>query len=222
MLALQCFRKALPPVYPLLPAMPQHDLEKTIALVSYAQKGDTHALETLFSRYFPIVVRIAELRIGRRLRGNLEAEDIAQEALAEAFKNLASFEFRSEGSFKNWLARIVESRIADEARKNMAVKRGAGKVRRQTDLSKSTIGPQVMGVNSETPSMLARANELESRIEAALMSQLSERHREIIILRKLCCMDYPEILVAMDIAREGTARALHARAMKSLQSAINF
>src|SRR5262245_12995939 len=89
---------------------------ETILLVRAAQRGDAEALEALFTRYLPRVRQIVALRLGWRLRQLLEVDDIVQEVLLDAFQGLGQFEPRSEGSFRNWLARTVEREIVDTSR----------------------------------------------------------------------------------------------------------
>ena len=120
-----------------MPSDPQEpqDFDTTIHLVGAAQDGDRSAMERLFTRYLPRVRQIVALRMGRRLGRFMETDDIAQEALLKAFNGLDRFEHKSEGSFRNWLARCVECEIKDQVRKVDAKKRGAGKVYRFGDCS---------------------------------------------------------------------------------------
>jgi RNA polymerase sigma factor (sigma-70 family) len=196
------------------------DFEKTIALVAAAQRGDEQATECLFTRYYPIVLKIAEVRLGRRLRGNLEAEDIAQETLTAAFHGLDRFEMRSEGGFKHWLSRLVENRIIDHDRAGRTVKRGAGKVVNTADLGVSSLSVILGPGRSATPSQYAGANELEARIEDAMSNQLSDTHREVLVMRKLCGMPYEEIAEKMGYSDSSSVRTLHSRAMKELHELI--
>jgi len=69
--------------------------------VGRALKGDSEALGGLFTRYRTRLYRIA-LRL---LRSKEDAEDVVQDALLLAYRNLSSFEGRS--MFSTWLTRIV-------------------------------------------------------------------------------------------------------------------
>ncbi len=82
-----------------------------------------------------------------------------QESLLDAFRAIDQFRHRSEGSFRNWLARIVENNVRDHARRGGALKRGGGKVRVFRDLyESSSAGPELPGRDA-SPSQVARTHE---------------------------------------------------------------
>jgi RNA polymerase sigma-70 factor (ECF subfamily) len=64
-------------------------------------QGDREAFEILFSRYRPILYRLAQ----RILRIHEESEDAVQNCSLAAFRKLKSFKY--EGAFRSWLARIL-------------------------------------------------------------------------------------------------------------------
>src|SRR5438552_1631561 len=70
-------------------------------LIRAGQRGDTQALETLFSRYQRPLYQTA-LRV---LGSPEEAEDAVQDGTLSAFRNLKRFEGRSQ--FSTWLTRTV-------------------------------------------------------------------------------------------------------------------
>jgi RNA polymerase sigma-70 factor, ECF subfamily len=70
-------------------------------LISDGLQGDRNAFETLFSRYRPILYRLAQ----RILRNHEESEDAVQNCSLVAFRKMESFKY--EGAFRSWLARIL-------------------------------------------------------------------------------------------------------------------
>jgi RNA polymerase sigma-70 factor (ECF subfamily) len=70
-------------------------------LVLGGLQGDRDAFEILFSRYRPILYRLAQ----RILRIHEESEDAVQNCSLAAFRKLKSFKY--EGAFRSWLARIL-------------------------------------------------------------------------------------------------------------------
>src|ERR1700674_357633 len=64
-------------------------------------QGDGQALESLLSRYSPVLYRTAL----RQLHNPEDAEDAVQDALLSALKHIPQFEGRSQIS--TWLTRIV-------------------------------------------------------------------------------------------------------------------
>jgi RNA polymerase sigma-70 factor (ECF subfamily) len=165
------------------------------------------------------VRQIAALRLRRPLREICEVDDVVQGALLKAFKGLDRFEERSEGGFRSWLARCVESEIVDRLRSARALKHGEGRVRRFGDLERDSLSSAVFAGFGPTPSQVASARELGERIEAALL-EMPSHHREVIILRQLCEMSYAEIAKAMGFAEEATARKVLSRALKRLREMV--
>ncbi len=191
----------------------------TTLLVRAAQAGDAAALETLFTRYLPRVRQIVALRMGRRLRQLIEIDDVVQEVLLDAFKGLKSFEPRSEGSFRNWLARCVEREIVDSVRTESRKKRGGGAVRRFSDYDTSLLGSSIFGADATSPSAGVRADEFGQRIEEALL-QMPAYQRDLIVLRALCDMSYAEVAAELGISREETVRVAYSRALKQLEERL--
>jgi RNA polymerase sigma-70 factor (ECF subfamily) len=70
-------------------------------LISDGLQGDRNAFEILFSRYRPILYRLAQ----RILRNHEESEDAVQNCSLVAFRKMESFKY--EGAFRGWLARIL-------------------------------------------------------------------------------------------------------------------
>lgn len=75
--------------------------EKTVALIRSAQGGDQRAFHELVTLYD---ARIMELVL-KLLKSKEDAEDIYQEVFIKVWKNLSSFEFKSD--FYTWLYRIA-------------------------------------------------------------------------------------------------------------------
>jgi RNA polymerase sigma-70 factor (ECF subfamily) len=70
-------------------------------LIRRATAGDQDALEQIFSRHSPALYQTALRLVGTPE----EAEDVLQEGMLNAFRNLRRFEGRSQ--FSTWLTRIV-------------------------------------------------------------------------------------------------------------------
>jgi RNA polymerase sigma-70 factor (ECF subfamily) len=196
------------------------DFDKTVALVAAAQKGDRGALDSLFARYAPRVERIVALRLGWKLSQFASAEDVAQAVLLKAFQGLERFEDRTEGAFLNWLSRLVECEIVDQSRKNASQKRGGGNVRRFGDLGSGVLASSIFAGSGPTPSKVAQAKEADEAIEAALL-ELPKHHREAIVLRHLCGMEYAEVAETLGLGKEETARKACSRAIQALKQRMD-
>jgi RNA polymerase sigma-70 factor (ECF subfamily) len=91
-------------------------------LVARAREGDADAFGELAARHGRAVFRAALAA----LRSPSDAEDVAQEALVQAFRKITSF--RGEASFKTWVVTIAWRRALTH-RRTLALRRhffGAG------------------------------------------------------------------------------------------------
>jgi RNA polymerase sigma-70 factor (ECF subfamily) len=194
------------------------DLDTTLTLVSAAQRGDPRALNDLVGRYLPLVRRIVLLRMGRPLRMLAEVEDLVQEALIRILRGIGRFEHRSEGSFRNWLAKCVRCEVADRTRDASRRKRGTNRVRRFSDFD-STLASSILAAGQPSPSDIARGAELAERIDEALL-EIPQGHRELVILRVACGMSFEEIAAELGISRPETARVAFHRVLARLRKRV--
>lgn len=202
-----------------MPSEPAHDLEATTQLVRAAQNGDAAALDALLVRYLPRVRQIVALRMGHRVRQMVEVEDIVQEVLLDLLKGLERVELRSQGSFRNWLARCVEREIIDTRRMETRRKRGGGAVRRFGDLDPTLLTSSIFGADPTTPSAHARANELAELLEEAIL-ELPEHHRELILLRCVCGMSWAEITAELGLSDRSTVRVAFSKVIRKLEKRV--
>lgn len=77
--------------------------EKTVALIRKSQKGDQRSFHELVAQYDAKIMTLA-LQI---LQNKEDAEDVYQEVFIKAWKNLPTFEFKSD--FYTWLYRITSN-----------------------------------------------------------------------------------------------------------------
>lgn len=193
--------------------------QKTLADLEAHKRGDPQALGALFERYLPIVKRIVASRIGKRTANLDDVDDIAQEAMLDAFRGIEKFEFRGEGTFRSWLAQLVQNRLVSLRRREHAAKRGGGSVRRYGSiLASDVVEPEVAG-DGATPSQVAYCNELQERREVAMLS-LSQYHREVVNLRDNCEMSFAEMAEALDIGSSDAVRMAYRRASEKLREAL--
>ncbi|HLU49909.1 MAG TPA: sigma-70 family RNA polymerase sigma factor [Planctomycetota bacterium] len=197
----------------------QPPLDSTHKLVLAAQGGDKGALDELFDRYLPRTRRIVACRMGWRLKQLEDLEDIVQTALMKAFQGLERFEPRSEGSFRHWLAQCVENTIRNTLRDAQRLKRGGGGVRRWSELRDDSLSVLTFAGEDPSPSARIQQQELEDRLETALLS-LSDRYRQVVVLRSFCGMSYAEIKDEIGVAEEATVRQIYSRALAKLRELL--
>src|SRR5450756_95243 len=81
-------------------------------LLSQVQRGDEHAMASLFDRYSKVVYSVA-LRV---LRDPASAEDVLQEIFMQVWRNPDSF-IATRGSLGGWLAVVSRNRSIDALRR---------------------------------------------------------------------------------------------------------
>ncbi len=89
----------------------------TTELIDLAQAGDQDSLETLCARYLPRLRRWSRGRLPRHARGLLDTEDLVQDTLLRAMKNLKGITSPNEGAFQVYLRTTILNRIRDAARR---------------------------------------------------------------------------------------------------------
>jgi RNA polymerase sigma-70 factor (ECF subfamily) len=82
------------------------------ALLMLVQRGDDHAMASLFDRYSKVVYSVA-LRV---LRDPAAAEDVLQEVFMQIWRNPDSF-VATRGSLGGWLAVVARNRSIDTLRR---------------------------------------------------------------------------------------------------------
>jgi RNA polymerase sigma-70 factor (ECF subfamily) len=180
-------------------------------LVEAARKGDRDAFRTLFERYHR---RAYALAFGV-LHNQDDALDVVQDAFIKAHKYLDKFEGNS--SFYTWLYRIVMNLAIDHLRKHRRAK--PVELDEQHLEEGAAAGdellPKMLGGN---PGRALMDKEIRARIDQAL-SELSENHRSVLVMRELEGMSYEEMAQAMNCSK-GTimSRLFHAR--KNMQKRL--
>ena len=182
--------------------------EKTEDLVSSAAKGDMRAMEALLQKYESLIYRLAF----SSLRNSYDAGDVTQEVLFKIYKTVPSF--RGDCTFSTWVYRITCNTVTDFVRKK----------NRRSTVSLSYID-QDSGDEAEqdipddspavSPQLMLEKTELAAGIRRAL-SELSEQHREILVLRDMEGYSYTELseMLGLDI---GTVKSRLNRARNSLK-----
>jgi len=87
------------------------------SLVRAAQAGDRRALDELVAACLPLVYNI----VGRALSGHPDADDIVQETMLRAIRDLGSL--RTPRSFRSWLAAIAVHQVSTHLRRMRTVGR---------------------------------------------------------------------------------------------------
>ena len=171
-------------------------------LIRRAGQGDQEAFRQLVETYQAPAYRLALRMCG----GDAAlAEDAAQEAFLAAWRGLPRF--RGDSRFSTWLYRLTTNAAIDWLRREKR-HRGMDDVT-ELELPDDGPGPQDQAEQAETQQTVRRA-----------LGQLSEEHRQVLLLRYMQEMDYGEIAVALGIS-EGTVKSRINRAKARLKELLS-
>lgn len=180
------------------------------ALVERAQAGDRGALDYLFSNHSPALYQTALRLVGTPE----EAEDVLQEGMLSAFRNLRRFEGRSQ--FSTWLTRIVinAALMRLRSRKSRPTVSLDERLAEDDDM---TFADQFPDTDPNPEQVVAR-RELEDLLRRNLAT-LSPVLRSAFILREMEGLSTEEAAESLGVS-EGTLKARLHRAKRQLSTLI--
>lgn len=172
-------------------------------LVRSAQAGDAEAFGAIFDEFHLPVYRYVAARVG----SPADAEDLAADTFAAAFRAIRSFRWRG-APFEAWLFRIARSKVVDHYR------RGG---RQGTN---SLSGHEPAAVRGADPAAAMLDNEERGQLLAA-MRRLSPDQQEVVALRFFADLSVLEVARVMDRSR-GAVRQLQLRALTTLRQRMEW
>jgi len=177
-------------------------------LVARAQQGDTRAFELLVIKYQRRVERL----VGRMVRDEALAQDIAQESFMRAYRALP--QFRGDSAFYTWLYRIAVNtakRSLLEARRDPVTFESQRQTAEDPD---ETSARQSEPSDGDTPEAVLASKEIAQAVNEAI-DALSEDLRQAIVLREIDGLSYDEIAELMNTPM-GTVRSRIFRAREAI------
>jgi len=181
--------------------------DDTTTLLRDAKAGSREALEALYGRSAPRLLAFIRLRLGLTLRAHLESHDILQATLLRSFERLPQLEAEGGDRLMAWLMRIAENEIRDRADYFHRQRRDVARDVPLDDL-RGNIAADIRSMSSRLV-----LTEEAARLERAL-EQLSDAHREVILLRTFEELSFRDIGQRLgkseDACRMQLARALAA------------
>jgi RNA polymerase sigma-70 factor (ECF subfamily) len=154
------------------------DLDRDRVLVERCQAGDSSAFGELYSRYYARVYRFCF----RRLHDHEEAEDVAQDAFARAWRALPNF--AGERRFYPWLTVIADNRCRDIQRRRVRSTPTA-----DVDIAAKQAAEPLSADTPEDALMLS----VEGDLAVEALGRLSPRHRQVLSMREGSGWTYQEI-----------------------------
>ena len=91
--------------------------ESSFNLVARIKAGDHAALDRLATRYFPRLRRWASRQVPGWARDFNDTEDLVQDTLINAFRNLPNVQMANRFSLRSYMRRAIQNRVHDEVKR---------------------------------------------------------------------------------------------------------
>lgn len=190
-------------------------------LLEQARAADGATLGQLLELYRGYLALLARTQIGRRLQSKIDPGDLVQETFLEAHRHFARFRGTTEAEFVGWLRQILAGRLAKLVRRYLGTRRRD--VRLERDLvaeldQSSQVLDQGLVAPASSPSQQAVRRE-QAVLLADALEQLPPHYREVLILRHLEGLSFPEVARRMGRTLL-SVKKLWARALPCLRDAL--
>ena len=155
-------------------------------------------------------------RLDPRVAARLDASDVVQEALAHAARNLADYERDRPLPFYPWLHRLTAERLVAVHRKHRCGNRNVGREEHAfawPDDSARLLVDRLVARDT-TPEHSLVQEERRRRVHAAL-ERLTPPDREVLVMRYLENLTFPEIASILEIGESAT-KMRHLRAIERI------
>jgi RNA polymerase sigma-70 factor, ECF subfamily len=190
-------------------------------LIERAARGELAARQRLLTYYRDHLRRMIAVRLDKRLAARIDPSDVVQETLIEAHSRLEAFLRERPLPLLSWLRQIAAERVIDAHRRHLtSQRRSVTRERVQRGLCETSAMELARCLaNSQTsPSDQAIHEEELARLRRALYG-LSERHREVLVMRHLERLNINEIASVMGIS-PGAVKARILRALLKLRDTL--
>jgi RNA polymerase sigma-70 factor (ECF subfamily) len=180
------------------------------------QPGDARG--QVLERYRAYLRLLARLHLDPRLRGKIDASDVVQQTLLQAYRALDQFRGEGEAEMASWLRRILAHQLTHAVRDLGREKRDVGRERsieQALGRSSQRLGAW-LAADQSSPSERAERNEQAVRLAAAL-ELLPESQREALVLHYWQSWTLPEIGRHLGRTPAAVAGLLH-RGIKLLRT----
>jgi RNA polymerase sigma-70 factor (ECF subfamily) len=189
----------------------------TEELIRRHQSGQPAAFDALFERYKDYVYRVSYMT----LRNSDDAEEATQETFMDVLRGLQSYDVEGAARFETWLYRVAVNRCKTRLRRKRLPSADWDEIEEKlerTPAGTETANTSLAGHVEGNPERLAVRQEEKKRLWAAV-NQLSDAHRDVVLLRYGQEYSYEEISEALRI-NVGTVKSRLFNAHKKLQEII--
>jgi RNA polymerase sigma-70 factor (ECF subfamily) len=194
------------------------------AMLQRAAAGDAPAADALLAPHRDRLRRMAELRLDRRLRGRVDADDIVQETFLEAVRRLPEYVKNRNMSFPVWLRFLAGQKLVDALRYHLGVqKRDAGlevSLYRgpMPEASSASLASMLLG-RFTSPSQAAMRIETQVQVQEVLNS-MDPIDREVLVLRHFEHLNNNEVAELLGLGKSAASKR-YIMALKRLRQILS-
>ncbi len=195
------------------------DVPSPEELLALARAGEALSLGKVLELYRGYLTLLARLQIGRRLQGKVDAADLVQDTFLEASKNFKRFRGTTEAELLTWLRRILAAKIADMMRRYLGSQCRDVRLERELAAELERSSQDLDGgllAKQDSPSKQVSRRE-EGVVLANILALLPEDYREVLILRHLEGLSFPEVAQRMERSLD-SVKKLWTRALARLRA----
>jgi len=187
-------------------------------IIANVRTGADEALGSLLELYRNYLRLLARIEIGRKLQGKLDASDLVQETFLEAHRNFGLFRGNDEPQFVSWLRQILAAKVANLVRHYFGTQ--GRDVRLEQELAANIDNSSRMLSRELAASMTSPSLQAARREQAVLLADALEKlpldYKEVIILRHLEGLTFPEVAKRMERSQDSVEK-LWLRALARLR-----
>jgi RNA polymerase sigma-70 factor (ECF subfamily) len=190
-------------------------------LLCLARMEDSQALGDLLELYRGYLGLLARLQVGRRLQGKVDASDVVQETFLEAYRHFPQFQGTTEAELVSWLRQILAARLAKLVRRYLGTRSRDVRMERELEVEldqSSQVLDRGLVAPFSSPSQEAARRE-QAVLLAEALQQLPEDYREVLILRHLEGLHFPELARRMNRSLD-SVKNLWTRALARLRDLL--
>ncbi|MGE3803502.1 MAG: sigma-70 family RNA polymerase sigma factor [Gemmataceae bacterium] len=169
-------------------------------LLRQARGGDPAMLGQLLELYRRYLMLLARVQIGQRLQGKVDASDLVQETFLEAHHHFPQFQGSSEAQFVHWLRQILVAKLAALIRRYLGTQGRDVRLERELEVAidrSSLLLDRGLLAPGDSPSQQAERRE-QAVLLADALGQLPDDYREVLVLRHLEELTFPEVARRME------------------------
>jgi RNA polymerase sigma-70 factor (ECF subfamily) len=190
-------------------------------LLQRARGREAAALGELLEPYRNYLMILARLQIGPRLRRKADPADVVQESFLEAHRAFGRFRGTTEGELAQWLRQILAGTLGHLIRRYRGTQARDVRLERrladELERSSRTLDGGLVAKQSSPSHQAARRE--QALLLADALERLPEDYREVLILRHLEGLTFPDVAHRMTRTVDSVEK-LWTRALARLRHAL--